>query len=165
MTTQSKPKKDSEFRCMECGAGTVRPFAAAGREAKFRTLTLPVPARLKIPTCDHCGTEWINDTTAEALDQALDKEYRARMRDLIDATMTRISESNVPKSEIEKALGLSQGYLSHLTGDKTPSVALASELVFIAQNPRKRIQDLENLWKKLSGPNPDPVGALAQLSR
>ena len=161
MTIQSKPEIKDEFRCMECGKGTVRPVAKDGRQAKFRTLTLPVPAQFEIPTCDNCGTEWLNDTVAQAIDQALEQEYRSRMRDLVIATMTRFSESNVHKSEIEKALGLSQGYLSHLTGDKTPSEALASELVFLAQDPRRRMQDLETLWKKLSGPNPDPAGALA----
>jgi len=37
--------------------------------------------------------KWINDAAAEALEQALDQEYRALMRDLIDTTMTRLSES------------------------------------------------------------------------
>jgi hypothetical protein len=49
----------SEFkprRCRECGTGTIRPLAK-------------VPSTVAIPTCDHCGNEWINAETAEALDQ------------------------------------------------------------------------------------------------
>jgi hypothetical protein len=156
-----KNKKQKSFRCAACGEGTVYPVAKAGRQARYRTLTLPVPATLEIPTCDHCGTEWIGDTVAEALDTALDAEYRRRMRDLVTAAMDRLAESDIPKASVERLLGLAQGYLSHLTttGDKTPSEALALDLALLAQDPR-RVRFVEELWKKLSGAKPDLAGAL-----
>lgn len=157
-----KTKKTRTFRCAECVEGTVRPVAKAGRQAKYRTLTLPVPVALEIPTCDHCGTEWIGDVAAEALDTALDAEYRRRMRELVIAAMDRLAKSDIPKAAVERLLGLAQGYLSHVTttGDKTPSEALALDLALLAQDPR-RVTFVEELWKKLSGAKPDPVGALA----
>jgi hypothetical protein len=34
-------------------------------------LAVPVPPTLVIPTCDRCGSEWIDTATAKALDEAL----------------------------------------------------------------------------------------------
>ena len=56
-------------RCRECGEGMVRPLAKAGRTTPFRNMSaLAVPNTLAIPTCDHCGNEWIDPKTAEAID-------------------------------------------------------------------------------------------------
>ena len=161
MSAKTRLAGKKGFRCAECGKGIVRPVATAGRQAKYRTLTLPVPAELEIPTCGQCGTEWISDSVARRLDGALEKEFRVRMRDLVTVSLARLSKHSISKAYVERVLGLSQGYLSHLTttGDKTPSEALALNLVYFAQNPQ-RLRSSEALWKKLSGTKPDPTGAL-----
>jgi hypothetical protein len=163
MRVKPKPASKKGFRCAECGKGIVRPVAAAGRQAKYRTLTLPVPVKLEIPTCDNCDTEWINDSVARKLDAALEKEFRARMRDLVTVSLAHLSKCSISKAHVERVLGLSQGYLSHLTttGDKTPSEALALNLVHFAQNPRL-LRRSETLWKRLSGSKPEPAGALGR---
>ena len=165
MSVRTKLASKKEFRCAECSKGIVRPIAVGGRQANYRTLTLPVPAALEIPTCGNCGTEWINDSVARKLDTALEKEFRSRMRELVTVSLARLSELSISKASVERVLGLSQGYLSHLTttGDKTPSEALASDLALLAQDPQ-RIHTIETLWKKLSGSNPDPAGVLGWLS-
>ncbi len=161
MSLKTKLAAPKGFRCVECGEGIVRLVAAPGRQAKYRTLTLPVPAALEIPTCGNCGTEWINESVARKLDAALETEFRIRMRDLVTVSLARLSKCSISKAHVERVLGLSQGYLSHLTttGDKTPSEALALNLVYFAQNPR-RLRRSETLWKRLSGSKPDPAGAL-----
>jgi hypothetical protein len=161
MTVQKRHTSKKGFRCAECDIGIVRPVAAPGRLARHRTLSLPVPADLEIPTCDNCGTEWIGDSVARKLDAALEKEFRVRMRELVTVSLARLSKHSISKAYVERVLGLSQGYLSHLTttGDKTPSEALALNLVHFAQNPQ-RLRSSEALWKKLSGAKPDPTGAL-----
>lgn len=155
-------KKTKAFRCVECGEGMVRPLAKAGRQSKYRTLTLPIPATLEIPTCDHCGAEWMGDSAAEALDASLEAEYRRRMRDLVTAAMDKLAKSDISKAFVERLLGLAQGYISHLTttGDKTPSEALALDLALLAQDP-SRVEFAQELWRKLSGAKPDPIGALS----
>jgi Peptidyl-tRNA hydrolase PTH2 len=55
-------------RCRECGEGTIRAIAKPGRMTPFRNVTISVPDTLAIPTCDHCGNEFIDASTAEALD-------------------------------------------------------------------------------------------------
>jgi len=161
MIAKKKTTNGKGFRCAECGKGSVLPVATSGRQARHRTLSLPVPAELEIPTCDKCGTEWIGDSLARKLDAALEKEFRLRMRDLVTASLARLSKHSISKAHVERVLGLSQGYLSHLTttGDKTPSEALALNLVHFAQNPQL-LRSSEALWKKLSGSKPGPTGAL-----
>lgn len=44
-------------RCRACGEGTIRPLAKDGQQ-------------VAIPTCDSCGSEWIDPETAKALDDA-----------------------------------------------------------------------------------------------
>jgi hypothetical protein len=114
MSAKTKPASKNGFRCVECGKGIVRPVAAPGRQARHRTLTLPVPADLEIPTRGNCGTEWIGDSVARKLDAALEKEFRVRMRDLVTASLARLSKHTISKAHVERVLGLSQGYLSHL---------------------------------------------------
>lgn len=63
-------------RCRECGDGVIRPLAKEGRRVPYRDATaLLVPATIEIPTCDHCGSEWIDHQTAVALDEALQPLY------------------------------------------------------------------------------------------
>lgn len=56
-------------RCRECGKGTIRPIQKEG----------PGQRTVAIPTCDHCGNEWIDPETAEALDEALRREDAAQV--------------------------------------------------------------------------------------
>ncbi len=65
-------------RCVECGVGTVRPLAIAGRRMPYWHLIVEVPEDLLIPTCDHCKAEWIDGPTADALDRALSRAKPVR---------------------------------------------------------------------------------------
>lgn len=62
-----------ERRCHECGTGTVRPEAKAGRFVPYRDIkSIEVPAWVPIPTCDTCGSQWIDPETAHVLDEVLE---------------------------------------------------------------------------------------------
>ena len=76
-------KKRTGFRCVECGEGTVRPLAKAGRKTRHKTMVLEVPADIAVPTCDGCGAEWYDDTTARAVDEALEGVYRRELRERV----------------------------------------------------------------------------------
>jgi NMD protein affecting ribosome stability and mRNA decay len=134
-------------RCRECGTGQIRKVARFGRRASYKNMPdLEIPAQVKIPTCNRCGAEWLDQATARAIDRALEHVYRdelrQRFRRSIDAIVKHVSQR-----KLETLLGLSQGYLSKLrAGDRDPSPELVSDLALIARDPANRVQELEQFW-------------------
>lgn len=142
----------SEFkprRCRECGEGTIRPLAKKGRRMPFRNMSsLAVPRTLAIPTCDHCGNEWIDPKTAVVLDEALQGVYTDELHKRLDAALDRILVLGIPQRRIERLLGLSVGYLSRLRGRRgDASAQVVSVLALLAQDPKRRLKELDQLWE------------------
>ncbi len=132
-------------RCAECG-GMIRLVAKPGRRGRYKTMMLPIPASLKIPTCASCGSEWIDRATGAAIDVLLERAFRGELRARAKDAIERIAKQ-VTKQRLERLLGLSQGYLSHLTaGDRDPSPELVSQLALIARAPKQRVRELEDFW-------------------
>lgn len=139
-------KKRKEFRCAECGEGRVRPLAKAGRHTRHKTMTLELPAEVEIPTCDKCGAEWFDDTTAREVDEALEGIYRHELRERVRAAIDKLTE-HVSQRKMERMLGLSHGYLSKLrNGTCDPSPELVGNLALLAHDPEKRIRELGEYW-------------------
>jgi len=135
--------------CAECG-GTIALRRTQGRTMRYKNVDgLPVPASLAIPTCKKCGTEWMNDTVAEAIDEAMDPVYRARLRAMVQKAIATITEL-VTQSELERKLGMAQGYLTKLkSGTRDPSPELVLQLSLIALHPRQRLREIDQI---LAGP-------------
>lgn len=138
--------KHARRTCRECGAGTVRLVARPGRTWRYRRLSLEVPPDFEIPTCDACGEEWLDRDQAQALDAALRAQYADRLRELFRLAVN-VLRTRRSQRELERLLGLSQGYLSKvLAGKKVPSEALVAGLVLIAKSPDRRLRELETTW-------------------
>lgn len=135
--------------CPECG-GKVRLLAVAGRRTQYKSLpNLDVPATLQIPTCEQCGEEWMNGATARAIDIAMEPVYRARLRQMVQSAIAILSEQ-VSQSELERKLGMAQGYLTKLkSGSRDPSPELALQLSLIALHPARRLREIDQI---LAGP-------------
>ena len=73
-----------------------------------------VPSSLAIPTCDHCGNEWIDPKTAEALDEALQGAYAEELHKRLEAALATIASAEITQRRLEQVLGLSLGYLSRV---------------------------------------------------
>jgi hypothetical protein len=115
----------------------------------FRNMTfLPLPATLEIPTCDRCGNEWIDPVTARALDHALQSAYADELRRRLEAALDAILAAvDISQRRLEQLLGLSAGYLSRVrTRRGDPSAQLVSALSLIAQDPRRRLKELDRVW-------------------
>lgn len=142
----------SEFkprRCRECGEGMIRPLAKEGRKMPFRNMAaLAVPNTLTIPTCDNCGNEWIDPKTAQAIDEALQGAYANELhKRLVAAIDLILKTTEIPQRRLEQLLGLSVGYISRLRsgrGDASPQVV--SVLALLAQDPKRRLKELDQLW-------------------
>lgn len=143
----------SEFkprRCRECGEGTVRPVAKAGRTMPFRNMAaLAVPSTLAIPTCDHCGNEWIDPKTARAIDEALQGAYAEELHKRLEAALvTILAAADVSQRRLEQLLGLSIGYLSRVRSKRgDASAQLVSALALIAEDPKRRLNELDHVWQ------------------
>jgi len=142
----------SEFkprRCRECGEGMILPLATEGRRMPFRNMTaLAVPSTLAIPTCNHCGNEWIDPKTAEAIDEALQAAYADELhKRLVAAVDLILAATDIPQRRLEQLLGLSVGYISRLrSGRGDASAQVVSALALLAQDPKRRLKELDQLW-------------------
>lgn len=138
-------------RCHECGEGEIRPVAKAGRRSRYKTMELVVPADVKIPTCNNCGSEWMDLATAKAIDGALEKVYREILRRMWAASIKKI-QARMSMRRLEQLLGLSEGYLSKVSnGRSEPSAELVAHLGMLAADVEGRTRELERLWKQASG--------------
>ena len=142
----------SEFkprRCRECGEGMIVPLAKEGRRMPFRNMAaLAVPSTLAIPTCNYCGNEWINPKTAQAIDEALQGAYADELhKRLVAAIDTILKATEIPQRRLEQLLGLSVGYISRLrAGRGDASAQVVSALALLAQDPKRRLKELDQLW-------------------
>lgn len=142
----------SEFkprRCRECGEGMIVPLAKEGRRMPFRNMAaVAVPSTLAIPTCNYCGNEWIDSKTAEAIDEALEGAYADELRKrLVSAIDTILKATEIPQRRLEQLLGLSVGYISRLrAGRGDASAQVVSALALLAQDPKRRLRELDQLW-------------------
>ncbi len=135
-----------ERRCRECGTGTIRPVARVGRKARYKTLTLEVPASLEIPTCNACSTEWLDRAAARRIDAALADVYQAVLRRHARNLITTISD-HTPMRQVERLIGLSEGYLSKVrNGRSEPSAELVASLHLLSTNVGSGIKSLDRLW-------------------
>ena len=136
-------------RCRECGEGTVRPVAKAGRKMPYRNMAaLTVPSTLTIPTCDHCGNEWIDPRTARAIDETLREAYADELHKRLEAALVAIlTAADVSQRRLEELLGLSIGYLSRVRSKRgDTSAQLVSALALIAEDPKQRLRELDHVW-------------------
>ncbi len=117
----------------------------------YRNLpALTIPADLAIPTCNHCGSEWIDAATAKALDAALERVYAGELRKRLRRALERIRQklSTVSQRRIEGLIGLSPGYLSKLSqSSRDPSPQIVSTLSLLAEDPANLQKATEHLQK------------------
>jgi hypothetical protein len=105
---------------------------------------LAVPEDLPIPTCDACGEQWIDRTTAQAMDEALEQQYQSRLGELAGAYLEKLAAQHITQRRLEQILGLSQGYLSKIrAGTSRPSPMLVSCLFLLAMDPEGRLREVE----------------------
>jgi hypothetical protein len=105
---------------------------------------LQVPDDLVIPTCNHCGEQWISPADAKRIDAALEVVYRQELLAKVRAVLPDPKDAD----RIERDLGLSRGYLSRLrTGRKIPSEPLVAILALIHQQPSV-LKKVEAMWER-----------------
>jgi hypothetical protein len=116
---------------------------------RYRTFSsLGVPEDIPIPTCDSCGAEWLTESVARMLDEAMEAVYRRVLREKALGALDLLSR-HATLRQIEELLGLSHGYLSKLrSGTRVPSANIVGHLALLARSPRRRLRELADVWKQ-----------------
>lgn len=133
------------MKCYACFEGEVVAMAGPGRTLRYKAMQrLPVPEDLVIPTCDHCGEQWISPADAKRIDAALEVVYRHELLARVQAVLPDPKDAD----RIERDLGLSRGYLSRLrSGRKIPSEPLLAVLTLIHERP-SALKRVEAMWER-----------------
>ncbi len=136
------------MNCPECGRGEVRPNHDQDRRWSFRTIPdLELPVEVEIPTCAHCGEQWIDGDTDAALDAGLERAFRATVLEKAKRAIDTLRETFGHRQRtVERALGLSHGYLSKIIAkERDPSPTLVAALLLLA-NDAGRLEELRASW-------------------
>ena len=107
---------------------------------------LLIPSDFSIPTCGRCGAEDLDQKTAADLAAVVAEVYADELRRRIRNAVAKVCQF-ISQRQLEKRLGLSQGYLSRLYCSKsTPSAVLVALLTLLSHEPRQRLRELAQDW-------------------
>ena len=113
----------------------------------YRMLSeLEIPPDFAIPTCGSCGAADLDEETAAHLSDAIAEMFGNELRRRIRSAVAKVCQVTSQR-QLEKRLGLSQGYLSRLYQTKaTPSATLVALLTLLAHAPRQRLREIDQDW-------------------
>lgn len=136
--------------CPTCEKGEIRTFKGPGRTRPFRCVaSLSVPDEFGIPTCTHCGDEFLPAKETLRLNAGLEEAFGRLTSLRLDESLALLAGDHRKRREIESAIGVSAGYLSRLTSGKEPSAPLTS-LLMVLSSRADALDELKRLWT--SGP-------------
>jgi len=142
----------SKRLCGECEERAVVGLARAGRVMAYKNMELEVPADVVVPTCESCGAMWIDEAAATALDGALEGAYQKKLKERLDAALGSILVEGESQTRVERALGVSPGYLSKLKlGTRRPSAEIVSILALVSKSPKRRLAELDRFYRPREG--------------
>ena len=136
------------MNCPECGIGEVLPLADAQQTWPHRTIPdLRLPDSVRIPTCNHCGEQWIDDVTSRQISDAAERAFKDALQRKAETAIEALQSAGHSQRALERLLGVSQGYLSKLAGaDRDPSPPLVAILMLLAEAPI-RVARLREMWR------------------
>ena len=133
-------------KCSRCSSGVVRSYARPGRTLPYKNSTAAIPADFGIPTCRTCSAEFLSGPLLDSLSARLQTDYELGLRKRAAAAIHQVTNT-LSQRELERLLGLSQGYVSRLlTGMANPSAALVSLLALLADDCKIHTAWLRRYW-------------------
>lgn len=140
----------TKFRCVQCREGMVRPMTGPGRTTWMGNLReLPIPDQIATLGCESCGAQYIG-AEAASVTEAVRPTYEARLRELAASAADALLRAGSRSGDLERLLGLSQGYLARVRSRKAPSEGLTLLLMLLAEKPRARLAEARRLWERAS---------------
>ena len=154
-TPARRPAPSQARKCPCCGHHALRLTREPGRACRYRHMYLTLPPELPVPTCHRCRHMVLTYESVPALDATLEETFRAELIHRASVEITRLGQF-YSQRKIERAIDLSQGYLSRLrSGGSVPSVALVCLLALLAAEP-SRLEELKGYWALPLEPPPSP---------
>ena len=138
-------KQAKERRCAACGKGPLKRTARTGRVDVYKGVELPIPADLPLTECAACGERYVTAADAEKIDDALAASYTALVRVRVETAIEKLQKRGVSIASVERALGLSEGYLSKIRKSVEPSFQLVALLALVAENPKGAFSTIDAL--------------------
>ena len=138
-------------RCPSCGKGGFAMADVQGRPFAYRDeRALVMPVRMTLPVCTACGDIRLSGSDAARLDEALESAYVAHRATVTRSLVERLVESGWRQTDIELAMGLSQGYISKaVRGEKTLAMSNLQHLYLLAFHPRSTLSRLAPHFPKI----------------
>lgn len=138
-------RKPPARRCVACGQGVLERRARSGRVDVYKGMELPLPADLPLVECVACGERYVTAADAERIDRALSEAYTRQVRTRIEQDIETLRRHDVSLASVERALGLSEGYLSKIRKSVEPSFQVVALLALVAADPRGTLQRIGSL--------------------
>lgn len=118
--------------CKVCGEGKIVSAKKAGRTGLYKRLEVPIPQDYPIRTCTHCSEQFFNRREAKELDEQLEQTVKRAIERMVETLETRATQVI-----LERALGLSAGYLSKVKrGERSPSASLFRSFSYFLNKSR-----------------------------
>ncbi|MCC7108210.1 MAG: YgiT-type zinc finger protein [Deltaproteobacteria bacterium] len=138
-------RKPPARRCVACGQGALERRTRSGRVDVYKGMELPLPADLPLVECVACGERYVTAADAERIDRALSAAYTRQVRTRIEKDIETLRRHDVSLASVERALGLSEGYLSKIRKSVEPSFQVVALLALVAADPRGTLQQIGSL--------------------
>jgi hypothetical protein len=151
-----------EMTCPECGQGTIEPRTAKGKRFRYRQMAdVEIREDVMVPTCTRCGTEWLDGPSTRALDESLERAYRAELQLKAERAIEKL-RPHIRQGDLERLLGVSPGWLSKVKSGRDVSAPLVALLSLLAEQPG-RVAELRGLWTASHAPGQGPVRAAPRV--
>lgn len=152
--------RDWEVACFSCDEGTIARRNARGMVVGHRDEpAVLIEEDVIVHLCDRCGEMLIDADSAARLDAVLEPAYRRiRVRRVLDAVAGIQAVLGISQRELERLLGVSDGYVSKLRhGRRVPDATTLRLLHLIHADPHAAVRRIAEI--AAIGPLAEAVGA------
>jgi DNA-binding transcriptional regulator YiaG len=134
--------------CFTCGEGTIALRNARGLIIPYRDeREVPIDGDVEVHLCDRCGEMMLDEDAALRLDAAQEPAYRRiRVRRAAEAVQGICVALDITQRELERLIGVSDGYVSKLLhGRRVPDATTLRLLHLVRADPQAAVRRIAEI--------------------
>lgn len=134
--------------CFTCGEGTIALRNARGLRVPYKDeREVPIEVDVEVHLCDRCGEMLLDEDAALRLDAVQESTYRRlRVRRAAEAVEGICAALDVTQRELERLIGVSDGYVSKLLhGRRVPDATTLRLLHLIHADPHAAVRRIAEI--------------------